>query len=81
MVVAVNVGHLWELPGLSCLRRHKLGTCQDAEGSAGRQLRIVHRLAAARIGPGTVPPQKRGPKARLSRTSVLSGQWSVVSGQ
>ncbi len=30
MVIAVNVGYIWELARLSCLRWHILGICQDA---------------------------------------------------
>jgi len=36
MVIAVNVGHIWERPRLSCSRRHIFGMCQLAGGSVGR---------------------------------------------
>jgi len=36
MVIAVNVGHIWEWPRLSCSRRHIFGICQLAGGSVGR---------------------------------------------
>ena len=86
MVMAVNVGHFWELPGLSCLRWHMLGMCQDAgwgvsPAAARRQLQISHTLAAARGCRGGVagaePPHKGGPN-RPDRPEL---QWSVVSGQ
>ena len=45
MVIAVNVGHIWELPRLSCLRWHILGMCQDAGWGGGLIL-----VAAGRQG-------------------------------
>ena len=46
MVVVVDVGYVWELPRLACLRWHMLGICQDGGlgGSpvpAGRQGHIA----------------------------------------
>ena len=35
MVMAVNVGDIWALPGLSCHRWHILGICLDAWGEGG----------------------------------------------
>ena len=70
MVIAVNVGHFWELLRLSCLRWQILGTCQDAgwwdvRAAAGRQLRIALTLAAARFGPGAL--RGRSPRTREGR--------------
>ena len=30
MVMAMNVGYVWALPRLACLRWHLLGMCKDA---------------------------------------------------
>ncbi len=55
MVIAVNVGHIWEWPRLSCVRWHMLGMRQDAGGSpaaARRQLHISHTLLRREHGRG-----------------------------
>ena len=86
MVIAVNVGYVWELPRLACLRWHILGICQG-EGCGGSpaaarsQLRITHTPATARTGlgggvAGAEPPHKGGPN-RPDRPNC-SGQWSGV---
>ena len=36
IIMAVNVGHIWEVPRLSGLRWHIFGIYQEAGGSAGR---------------------------------------------
>ena len=82
MVVAVNVGHGWEL---ARLRWHIFGTSHqagEARVAAGRQGRITHTLSAAggfRRGgvAGAEPPHKGGPN-RPDRPEL---QWSVVSSQ
>ena len=89
MVKAVNVGDIWELLRLSCLRWHIFGTCQDAGwgdvlAAAGRQLRIALTLAAARgcrTGgvAGAEPPHKGGPKARPPKRRVRREKTSLAS--
>ena len=52
MVIAVYVGHIWELPRLHSLRRLTFESGQEArwreaQAAAGRQFRIAPTLAAA----------------------------------
>ncbi len=75
MVIAVHVGDIWELPRLSCRRRHILGTCQDTGGSAGRRGTTTLYCPHTRCGggfrrggvAGAEPPHKGGPQARPPR--------------
>ena len=69
MVITVNVGDIWALPRLSCLRRHILGTWQDAGwGKHGRRgtptSYYPHTGCGARFRGGVAgaePPHKGGP--------------------
>ena len=88
MVIAANVGHIRELPRLSCLRWHILGMCRDAglgrsPDAARRQLHISHTLATARTGPGAL--RGRSPRTREGRIGPTahncSGQWLGASCQ
>ena len=85
MVIAVNVGEIWALARLSCLRWHILGICQDAGWGEARSQRVVKViLPRTRCGggcrrggvAGAEPPHKGGPN-RPDRPEL---QWSVVSG-
>ncbi len=70
MVVAVNVGYVWELPRLACLRWHVFGMCRDEGwGGEARPPRddnfkfATHCYGADRTGgvAGAEPPHKGGP--------------------
>ena len=71
MVMAVNVGYVWELPRLSCLRWHMLGIYHDAGWGGwkpGRRETTTSyhphtRYGADRRGgvAGAEPPHKGGP--------------------
>ena len=70
MSIVVNIGHIWELPRLSCLRRRILGMCQDAEWGVkpGRRGTPTSNWPHTRYGAdrrggvaGAEPPHKGGP--------------------
>ncbi len=71
MVIAVNVGYVWALPRLSCVRWHILGICQDAgwggEAWSQRVVKVIlpHTCCGGGFRRGGVagaePPHKGGP--------------------
>ena len=84
-VIAVNVGDIWELPRLSCLRWHILGICQEAgwgvkPGRSGSSRSYCHTLDAAGGLGGAL--RGRSPRTREGRIGPTahncSGQWLVV---
>ena len=93
MVIAVNVGDIWELPRLSCLRWDTLWSVPTTRGGVWGLARpprvdkvtLPLDLTAARDLAGGVagaePPHKGGPNRPDRQTAVVSSQWSVVSGQ
>ena len=85
MVIAVNVGHIWELPRLSWLRWHILVPCLDARwGRRGspRDANFVvptHLLRREVVGEGALrgrsPRTREAACGRPPGTAVVRGQW------
>ena len=88
MVIAVNVGHIWEWPRLSCLRLAHFRNLPGGGGKRGptRVANFVlptYSLRREVVGEGAL--RGRSPRTREGRIGPTarncSGQWSVVSGQ
>ena len=87
MVIAVNVGYVWESPRLSCLRWHILGICHDAglggkPGRSGSSRSYCHTLdAAGGLGGALRGRSHRTREGRIGPTAQKSrGQGPGVRG-
>ena len=69
MVMAVNVGHIWEWPRLSCLRWHIFGIYQEAGGGGptrgGNFVLPTYWLRREVVGEGAL--RGRSPRTREGR--------------
>ena len=84
MVMAANVGHIWELPRLSCPRRHMpVRATTRGGGMYGRPrdanfVLPTHLLRREVVGEGGVagaePPHKGGPNRPTAQRRGESGE-------